>query len=140
LSLILEDALMLNASKVAQFMVRDVTEAKAWHPISYIRQLMLTHAFSYLPLRDEETWKVVPDYSIARYLRKGEPKLRNARLTNVTSEAVGSGDLKLLKAQVASPTTLIADIVADISEQPLLVVDQAHKDEIVGILTASDIL
>ena len=50
LSIILEDALMTVASTVSQFMVRNVVEAKPWHPVSYVRQQMLTHAFSYLPI------------------------------------------------------------------------------------------
>lgn len=44
LSIILEDALMSDASKVSQFMVRDVIDAKPWHPISYLRQQMLGFA------------------------------------------------------------------------------------------------
>ena len=50
LSIILEDALMTGASKVSQFMVRIVVEAKPWHPISYVRQQMLSHASFYLPV------------------------------------------------------------------------------------------
>ncbi len=49
LTLILEDALMSDMSdapKISQFMVRDVVEAKMWHPVSYVRQQMLKYAFS----------------------------------------------------------------------------------------------
>jgi hypothetical protein len=49
LSIMLEDALMNEASKISQFMVRTVVDAKRWHPVSYVRQQMLTNAFSYLP-------------------------------------------------------------------------------------------
>ena len=58
LSIILEDALMTDASKVSQFMVRDVVDAKLWHPLSYIRQQMLTHAFSYLPIWHADAWNL----------------------------------------------------------------------------------
>lgn len=50
LTIILEDALMSKCSKVSQFMVRDVVEAKLWQPVSYARQQMLKHSFSYLPI------------------------------------------------------------------------------------------
>ena len=50
LAIILEDALMSQLSKVCQFMVRDVIEAKPWYPVSYARQQMLKHGFSYLPV------------------------------------------------------------------------------------------
>src|SRR5580704_15477887 len=33
LSMVLEDALMIDASAVSQFMVRNVVEAKLWHPV-----------------------------------------------------------------------------------------------------------
>ena len=55
--------------RISQFMVRNVVEAKQWHPISYVREQMLTNAFSYLPIRYQDLWKLIPDYSIARYLR-----------------------------------------------------------------------
>ena len=37
ITIILEDALMSEFSKVSQFMVRDVVEAKPWQPVSYAR-------------------------------------------------------------------------------------------------------
>src|SRR5579872_6593819 len=60
LSIILEDALMVQATKVSQFMVRSVVEAQLWHPVSYVRQQMLSHAFSYLPIRRADEWRLVP--------------------------------------------------------------------------------
>ena len=70
LTIILEDALMSKCSKVSQFMVRDVVEAKLWQPVSYARQQMLKHSFSYLPIwfENEEKWKLISDYSVAKYL------------------------------------------------------------------------
>ncbi len=38
---------MTDASKISEFMVRDVVETKPWHPISYVRLQMLKIAFSY---------------------------------------------------------------------------------------------
>jgi hypothetical protein len=69
LSIILEDALMTDASKVSQFMVRNVVDAKPWHPVSYVRQQMLSHAFSYLPICHADAWKLIPEYAVARLLR-----------------------------------------------------------------------
>ena len=69
ISIILEDALMKDASCVSQFMVREVTIAKPWQPISFIRQQMLRQAFSYLPIFLEENWKLISELGVARYLR-----------------------------------------------------------------------
>ena len=59
ITIILEDALMSRFSQVSQFMVRDVVEAKPWQPVSYARQQMLKHSFSYLPIWYEGTWKLI---------------------------------------------------------------------------------
>ena len=52
LALILEDALMSNASTVGEFMVREPICASFWLPLSFIRQQMLKNSYSYLPLRN----------------------------------------------------------------------------------------
>ena len=59
---------MTDASKISEFMVRDVVETKPWHPISYVRQQMLKIAFSYLPILHQRRWHLIVDASVARYL------------------------------------------------------------------------
>ena len=70
ITIILEDALMSELSKVSQFMVRDVVEAKPWQPVSFVRQQMLKHSFSYIPVRHKDTWKLISEHSVAQYLRE----------------------------------------------------------------------
>jgi CBS-domain-containing membrane protein len=141
LTIILEDALMSNASVISQFMVRDVVEAKPWHPVSYVRQQMLKHAFSYIPVRVETTWRLIAEYSLAQYLR-GAPSqnTRKKRLATRVDEAVAAKELLLLRADTAAPEDLIADTLQRIGERPILVVDPAHEDLLAGVLTSSDVL
>ena len=72
LALVLEDALRIkmNMNKtVSDFMIRNPVCAHLWQPVSFVRQLMLTNSFSYLPIQDEAgEWRLVVDLEIARYL------------------------------------------------------------------------
>lgn len=141
LTIILEDALMSDATKILQFMVRDVVEAKLWHPVSFVRQQMLMHSFSYIPVRRETTWWLIPEYSMAQYLR-GAPSqnTRKKRLATPVDDAVAANELLLLRADTAAPEDLIADTLQRIGAHPILVVDPAHEDVLAGVLTSSDVL
>ena len=141
LSIILEDALMVDDTKVSQFMVRHVVEAKPWQPVSYVRQQMLTQAFSYLPIWYADAWKLIPEYSVARLLRHSSSKaLRRRHLAALVSDTVVDNNLELLEAPIVHPETLITEVLQFICERPVLVVDSVHADELVGLLTSSDIL
>ena len=141
LTIILEDALMSDDTTILQFMVRDVVEAKLWHPVSYVRQQMLKHAFSYLPILMENAWWLIPEYSVARYLR-GAPlrNVRKKRLATCVRDAVATDELPLLQAHTVAPEDLIAETLQRIGEHPILVVDPAHEDVLAGVLTSSDVL
>lgn len=132
---------MSDASMVSQFMVRDVVEAKLWQPVSYVRQQMLTHGFSYLPVRDGNTWRLIPEYSVARYLR-GAPSqtIRRTRLANPVRDAVAPNELPLLDAETTPPEAAIAEILQHMGERPFLVIDADHGDMLVGVLASSDVL
>ena len=144
ITIILEDALMSEFSQVSQFMVRDVVEAKLWQPVSYVRQQMLKHSFSYLPIRHEETWKLIPEYSVAKYLRSCSLKEREIRLATIIEDAIKENNvndrLRLLPAESMCPKKEINGILEYVSAEPILVVDPDREDELVGILTSSDIL
>jgi predicted transcriptional regulator len=139
LSILLEVALMTNASTVSQFMVRNVVSTKPWQPISYVRQQMLTHAFSYLPIWHSGAWKLLPEFSIARLLRSA-PADRGRHLAAPVSDAVSEGKLELLEVAQVHPETPIGDIIHLIAAQPVLVVERDRPHELVGLLTASDVL
>ena len=149
LTIILEDALMSKCSKVSQFMVRDVVEAKLWQPVSYARQQMLKHSFSYLPIwfENEEKWKMISDYSVAKYLpRCLQPNERRARLVTPIEDAIkesnGNDRLRVLPAKTICPEKKVddSDILKCVEANPILVVDPKREDELVGILTVPDIL
>jgi hypothetical protein len=90
---------MTDATNVSQFMVRNVVDAKAWHPVSYVRQQMLTHAFSYLPIWYADAWKLIPECAVAPLLRNAPSNaVRKQRLAALVSDTVAERTLELLEA------------------------------------------
>jgi CBS domain-containing protein len=143
-ALVLEDALMIEGKVVAQFMVGEPVVARLWQPVSFVRQQMLTHAFSYLPLLLDEPerrgWHVLAEYSVARYLRTAAKKERLARLATSVGVAVSSGSIVPLRATTIAPDALVEDLLQKLDGHPILVVDGEGPDSLRGILTASDLL
>lgn len=142
LSLIFEDALQAEAMKILHFMIRDPVIATMWEPLSFVRQKMLTHSFSFLPVRPENgQWMLVSDRALARYLRTGDAKARKDRLNTKLSDAVaGPGGLGLEPAGACSPEEPVDAVAGRIGDQPLLVIEPGGSDRLLGILTAFDLL
>lgn len=140
LAIILEDALMSEASRVSQFMVHDVVLAQPWHPISYIRQLMLKNAFSYLPVLASNQWRLISESSVARYIRGADSiGQKKERLLVHVSHAIGSA-LPTIEATTVHPNTPIKEALDKIGDYPILVVSESDQTHLVGLLTASDLL
>ena len=102
---------------------------------------MLSQAFSYLPIWYEESWKLVPEYAIARLLR-GAPSTKDRKrlLASPVSDCIIEGGLELLEADIVYPGEPISKALQHIRERPVLVVDAKRPDELVGLLTASEVL
>ena len=157
LSLILEDALRIleMAKNVSDYMVRDPVCAHLWQPVSFVRQQMLTNSFSYLPVQNKERqWRLASDMQVAKYLRgqsvsdlqaadysqvqpKGE---RDRRLARALGEAVEAEKIELLQTKRLNDETPIAEALKGFDGKPILVFRRASEAELVGILTAFDLL
>jgi hypothetical protein len=156
LSLVLEDALMIKQQEssemplvVADFMVRSVVGAQPWEPLSFVRQQMLSNAFSYLPLHMDHHWFLVSDLEVARFLRvasedsdqQGASGERKRRLAMTVEEAQVAG-LRLIPAddRTRPLNSSVAEVTSKLDGLPLLVVDPARPGSIQGILMAFDLL
>lgn len=145
LSLILEDALMTCGSTVFEFMVSNPVIAFPWQPVSYLREQMLTHGFSFIPIMISEQadseWWLLAECAVAKYLRAFNcENIRKKRLATKIIEAISSKDLKLLPATTCSPQSSIDDVISKLDGKPVLVVDQSKPDVLIGIITAFDIM
>lgn len=135
--LVLEDALQIGLNTVKDFMVPNPVCVEMWHPLSIVRQRMLEHSFSALPVSSEtspKTWYLISDQALASFL--GRSQVRSERLSMSIEEARNQG-LSLVEAGILRAETSVSDALGKMGQLPLLVV---ARDEIVGIVTAFDLL
>lgn len=143
LALILEDALLSQTNKhVGDYMVRNPIEAKAWELVGSIRRTMLMNAFSYLPVRVEENWRLVSEAAVARYLRQSSSHTeRKKRLATPLDAACRDGGLVLDNSPHSCvDTDDISTLLDKLDGRPILVLRADHGNDLVGIVTASDLL
>jgi hypothetical protein len=142
LALVIEDALMNEMTQVADYMVRDPICAQPWHPISFIRQQMLASSFSFLPVLfscdGTSTWYLISDHKLATYLAHREK--RKQRLATRLDEAVKTDGVQLEEAKLCFVDEAIEEALKRFTGSPLLVRHRQYPDQIVGIITAFDLL
>ena len=145
LALILEDALrfMGNYKLVGDFMIRNPVCAQLWQPVSFARQIMLTHSFSYLPIKIEDrAWGLLSDLVLAKYLQ-GAPsdRERKLRLAKPIDELLLEPRVEKLPAAARlRDDDQIKDILSGLKQLPCLVFNERDSEEPVGILTPFDLL
>ncbi len=140
LALILEDALRMceEGKYVSDYMIRDPVCAHLWQPVSFVRQRMLTNSFSYLPVEDAAgQWCLVSDLQVAKYLQDHTKSERKRRLATPLGKARG---IALLPARCLNDRMPIGLALADFDGKPILVFRDNAEAELVGILTAFDLL
>ncbi len=99
---------------------------------------MLANSFTYLPfLNAEEKWALVSDYNVARYLRLGSK--RNELLAKTLDNAISDG-LKTHPAEVCYADETIEKVLDSFDGKPFLVVRTENESDLLGILTAFDLL
>jgi hypothetical protein len=156
LAIILEDALRSIPPDfvVSDFMVRNPECAELWKPLSFIRQQMLANSYSYLPVvrssddepNPSEEWKIVSDASIARFLRRkidsteSVDTFRIKRLSKTLQDAMKDDSGICFDAIVISENEQISEIVDKLEKQSVMLVKHKERLELVGILTAFDLL
>lgn len=145
LAIVLEDALMDKADRAADFMVAEPEEAHPWEPLSFLRQKMLVNSFTYLPVwmevSNDERWWLLSDGELAGYLRAaGKRGDRDDRLSEQLVSAVRTGELNLLRADTCHADRQVSELAEEIDQHPWLVVENGRESNLIGILTAFDLL
>ncbi len=137
--LILEDALAKGLTTIAHFMVSDPVTVADWQPVSLVRLRMLSHSFTFIPVRpaDESSeWVLVADHHLARFLGAGGQSQRAKRLAMSIRDALASG-LGSTVAEFIDPHTLIEVAIEQLQARPILV---GTQEQVVGIVTAFDLI
>lgn len=148
LALILEDALMSlpdaresHARCVRDYMVREPMVAESWQQLAMIRQIMLTHSFSCLPVwypsDNGGSWQLLSDRKLAAYLQGNQ---RMTRLGQSLADAVNADPTLLMPAKTLTPDSSIEEAVTVTENGLLLVVHPADRARLVGVLSAFDLL
>lgn len=136
---------MKNGTQVSQFMVRSLDTAEPWQPISFVRQVMLSNSYSFLPLwfdhKGRDGWWFLAESEVAKYLRvAASNEERKRRLAATVASSVEKGLLSLIQAQTVDPQALVREAVTLLQGSPLVVVGQEEPTRLLGILTAFDVL
>lgn len=143
LAIVLEDALMAEREQIGHFMVRTPVCAETWQPLSFIRQTLLSHSFSYMPVNvgtsQKPEWRLVSDIGIATFLRGVSANYRAKRLGSSLENAVETGEIRLEVPFTCSPGTLVSQALSESRGLPILVVAEGSM-RLLGIATAFDLL
>jgi hypothetical protein len=104
---------------------------------------MLANSYSYLPVLLNEgevkDWRLISDHFVATYLRKGErKKLLAKRLEQAIQESTNEPP----KAPICLTNTMISEALDKLESEglPLLIFDEKYPSQLVGIVTAFDLL
>ena len=133
-ALALQEGLLANLDEVRaeDVMVTNVIVAESWHLLRDVRSAMLANSFSWIPVRLDGKWWLLPDVAIARILLSAAPAERRSALDSSVADA-----REYLREAVKVPPT-IRRAELPILQDPLLVVDA--EDHLLGIITAYDLL
>jgi hypothetical protein len=143
LAIILEDALSsIFGPVVSDFMVRNPVCAELWQPLSFIRQQMLANSFSYLPvLGSSKVWQIVSDASVALFLgAERDGKIRRSRLSKTLQEARHDVPGIVETALVIRGNAKISEALESLKTKSVLLIRHPDRNELIGILTAFDLL
>lgn len=140
LSIILEDALMNGTSherRVSDYMIKNPVCAEMWHPIGHIRQQMLAGSYSFLPVWDlaSEEWMLISDEAIAKFLGS-EKSVRDQNLITPLMDAKNI----LVTADSMLSDEEVAKGIEKLKGKPLLVMRRGRPKELLGIVTAFDLM
>jgi hypothetical protein len=144
LAIVLEDALSMDLTRVAHFMVKNPVCAAEWQPLSMIRQTMLESSFSFLPVfmqhQGRKGWWLIADFALANFLRAAAGKKeRSERLGQSLADALQSGAMTLEEPRMCEPNDPISKVLNPPTASPTLVV-LPNQQDLVGIIAPFDVL
>jgi hypothetical protein len=144
-ALVVEEALMAGSFSVRDFMVRNPITASPWQPVSAVRQMMLVHSFSYLPIlisddAGQPVWRLVSDVGVAEHLRHATSAERRQRLAAPVGEAIRVGSLRAEPASTCHPEDPVSSILTGTDTRISLVLETGSTERLCGVITPFDLL
>lgn len=129
-SAILEDILMQHMQTVEDIMVQGVLFAEKFMTLAKVRELMLAHSFSYLPIKMGDEYFLLSDAEVARQWRMAGQFSRERNLIPLKDLE----DLRLIPMETIKGSTKLS--ATNIPEHPRLVLDD--QGNIIGIVSPFD--
>jgi len=129
---------------VKDYMVKSPILVEAWQPVAQARQLMLTHSFSFLPVK-LDSWKLVSETAMARFIQFGGPKRSpwNKRMATSIEVAAGAG-LTLLDAKVVGLDENVRELLGESPDpdapEPRLWLVVDGSENLCGVLSPFELL
>lgn len=123
---------------VKDLMIETIIVAKPWHPLRKIRHLMLVNGITALPYWIEgskcDRWHLITDFNLHHFTKD------DANLKFKCSEVFDNNLDRLEVADLTDPELLVKYLIFSSALPKLVVSDINHKQELVGIISASDVL
>jgi CBS domain-containing protein len=146
LCILLEDCLMATEqvfeSLIGDFMVREPLSIDKARPVAKARQMMLTHSFSNLPVKNGNgKWCLISDIALAKYLAMPSEE-RDLRLGTDIGRAISSGNLAVNECKTWTVNNKVRELFeVDLATAPSslwLVVDSTN--ELVGVISPFEVM
>lgn len=130
--------------QVKHYMVKSPIIVESWQPVARARQLMLTHSFSFLPVKTD-TWNLISETSMARYLQFGAANGRKIQdLLGSSIESALSAGLILRQAQTVGLDENINTLLQESSEssqnEPRLWLVEDASGRLCGVLSPFELM
>ncbi len=145
----LEEGLMADpegnvvSRTVGNLMVTSPMTVEPWQTVAHARQLMLMHSFSFLPVRLGDSWRLLSELGLAKYLNGSQRKTRLCE----SIECASSAGLELVAVKddaLLQPDMRVSDVLqlAQVQDGPMLwlVVEDQHPERLCGVLTPFELM
>jgi len=121
-------------------------EAKPWHSFGMVRDAMIANSFSHVPIWWKDEWRLISERTMCRLVQRARVKkcdLRSKRLD--AAVALGGAKEIIADALIGQQTITVppakpATELALDSGCLLVVRDREYSAELVGIITAADVI
>ena len=141
----LEDSLMVasgTGDNVKAYIQKEVVRVYTWQRLEECRRLMLTHSFSYLPIKIGTEWKLLTDVNLAKYLAQAKSNTKWKKLMWETVACAIEKQEVRLKLKPANEVKQIDSKACALKKMggKAAIVTEGENKDLVGIITPFDLL
>ena len=140
----LEDSLMAKSGagdNVKAYIQKEVIQVYTWQRLEECRRLMLTHSFSYLPIKIGKEWKLLTDVNLAKYLAQAKSNKKWKKLMWETVECAKEKELELECVKTVEQTDSKVCALKKMNGKAAIVTEgEEENKDLVGIITPFDLL